>query len=176
MLYTDVYTAAHLLGCTTANVYRCVNNGQAPTIQGGKKRLIALSWVTERTGRKGDDLAAEIDATDGLCLLDIGKKPARKARKPEATRMDKRDSDFVALAEEVALLHRCGYRVDPFIMLLLCVGYVKSERAEARIWEAILGLLDRDKQPDKMRDYPWEEVARDMNQGEVTKRNEKEKD
>lgn len=156
MLYTDVYTAARLVGCTTANVYRCVNNGQVPTIQGGKKRLIALSWVTERTGRKADDLAAEIEATDGLCLLDIGRKPARKARKPDPTRINKRDADFVAFAEEVALLYRGGYRIDPLIVLLLCVGYVKSERAEDRIWEAILGLLDKDKQPDKMRTYPWE--------------------
>jgi len=74
MLYTDVYTAAHLMCVTTASVYRWIHAGRwwaEGTIRRDKKILLPLSKVAHMTERTEADLAEEIKQKPRLCLLDL---------------------------------------------------------------------------------------------------------
>jgi len=83
-----------------------------------------------------------------------------RPRRPKKARMTQKDTAFVELAKEVGILYRSGYRVDAFVTLLLALGYVDDPKAKDRILEAILDLVQRDKQPTEFRGYPWQEPVR----------------
>jgi len=72
--------------------------------------------------------------------------------------LSQKDLALVGLAEEVALLYRSGYPVDAAVAILLCLGYVKSPKAEERILNAMLDLTRRDLQPTEIKPHPLEEA------------------
>jgi len=94
MLYTDVYTAAHLMCVTTASIYRWIHAGRwwtEGTIYSGKKCLLPLSKVAHMTERTEADLAEEIKQKPRLCLLDLSEEEVQRLKRAGLPKARKRN-------------------------------------------------------------------------------------
>lgn len=99
MLYTDVYTAAHLMCLTTATVYRWIHAGRwwaEGIIHRDKKILLPLSKVAHMTERAEADLAEEIKLKPRLCLLDLPEEEVRRLKRAGLPKARKREWGYPA--------------------------------------------------------------------------------
>lgn len=162
MLFTDVYTASHFLERTTASVYRLVHLGQADAIHSGKKWLIPLRWVAERTGVLEEALASQIRGRDRLCLLDIPHEEVDRLEaqgKPERKKSKAKEKDAAGkprafsrgggpgfsgkLKKRWKQLDEVSALLEKIQFLAACIGdSLDSERAVGIIAEKAAGVSD----------------------------------